>query len=308
MAWNVVSNNLVKWEHFEILSLNKLHVIRIEFGNNNTSKMVLQKSRNYKLNSGIMLAWAWLKYLRAQLEHSSMPLNAVRSHPTRKFYGILWKIVFVSYFDIVLAWYPIYKIRHLITNTDHSFFFSFFSFTFISFSIHGVDEQWLRRTSAIDFMCDACNILIYSKRRTLHGWKWFGVSVVSRLYYLFLWWKFSIIFLWLPQIASCQQFYRYQRSFSSERRFSSVSVVFQCYLHFSSETLSPHTCTSAWMKNNFCAVLLLHLLYAEENENGNKKDLFLWHRAKPRTKWTDTSIVNVCGLCITIFIGNAVIK
>lgn len=61
----------------------------------------------------------------------------------------------------------------------------------------------------------------------------------------------------------------------------------------------------------FCAVFLLQLLYAEENENGNKKDLFLWHRANhERNEQTRSHCECVCVvLCITIFIiGNAVIK
>lgn len=71
----------------------------------------------------------------------------------------------------------------------------------------------------------------------------------------------------------------------------------------------------------FATAFLLQLLYAEENENGNKKDLFLWHPNKPQ-KWNEPTclstphsrsvgcIVNlsVCGLCIAIFISNAVIK
>lgn len=67
--------NRVKREHFEILSSNKLHVIqyRIRYKNKKKWGNLLQKSRNYKLNSGMMLAWAWLKYMHAKLEHSSMP-------------------------------------------------------------------------------------------------------------------------------------------------------------------------------------------------------------------------------------------
>lgn len=113
-----------------------------------TEEKCTKIQKNLKsLQNSIWITDAAIQYAHTFLFHSS--------HFNRK---ILWHFMensfcFIFRYASTVLDILIHGIHHR-TGYSHSFFFSLC-----------VNEQWLEWTSAIDFMCDACNILIHSKER-----------------------------------------------------------------------------------------------------------------------------------------------